>query len=299
MSDLLGIFQSDLIIQSALVEGFRDLKANPWLLDYVFSSLPKDELTAKKYGQMDVEQAKKWFLNTKIPIFINTRIDTFQGTCITIALASSSEVENTLSDTHYQAEEVVPGPTSAGLTPKFTPSYDPLTGIGTLLAGMTTDLFYEGMVLVNPQGTQYVITGILDDTRFTIDPQPVVNLVQVVLHGAPLNQAKVQVGSVAMRETFTIGVHEATDAYHCVILHSILVFVLLRYRKSLFEARGLERSKFSSSDFLKSEDAPGEITYQRYVSFEATVRHYWPLERYGIAQDVVTDLTVSNVEDSE
>lgn len=295
-SDLLGIFQSDLIIQSAIVEGMTRLKTtDQWCLDYVFSSLPRDELTSKRYGQMDVEQAKKWFLSTKIPVFVNTRIDTFQGTCVTIALSSSSEVENTLADQHYEVEEIVPAAPSQGLVPKFTPSYDDQTGIVTLLSGMTTDLFYAGMYLVNPGGDQYQIVEVLDDQRFTLDPQPVVNLNNVTLWAAPIQKAKVQLGSVAMRETYTIGVHEATDAYHCVILHSILVFLLLRYRKSLFEHRGLERGKFSSTDFLKSEDAPGEITYQRYINFECVVRHYWPLERTGISQDTVTELTVCGV----
>jgi hypothetical protein len=247
---------------------------------------------------MDVEQAKKWFLATKIPVFVNTRIDTFQGTCITIALASSAEVENTLADQHYEVEELVPAAPSGGLTPKFTPSYDADNGVGTLIGSMTTDLFYEGMVLVNPSNGQYQILEVLDDKRFTIAPQPVVDLNNVTLWAAPLGKAKVQVGSVAMRETFTIGVHETTDAYHCIVLHSILVFILLRYRKTLFEHRGLERTKFSSSDFLKSEDAPGEITYQRYINFEATVRHYWPLERSDIAQDVVTGLHVIPSSDS-
>jgi len=71
----LGIHQSDVIIRTAIIAALADLRANPWKLDYVFSSLPKDTLTAKSYGEKDIAQAKRWFLSTEIPVTMVPRID--------------------------------------------------------------------------------------------------------------------------------------------------------------------------------------------------------------------------------
>lgn len=58
-TEALGIHQSDVIIRTAIVAALADLRANPWLLDYVFASLPKDEMTMKDYGEKSVEKAKE------------------------------------------------------------------------------------------------------------------------------------------------------------------------------------------------------------------------------------------------
>lgn len=86
-----GIFQSDIVLRTALVAGLADLRENPALLDYVFASLPKDALTYKVYGEEQVKMAKDWFLSQEIPVFMNTRIDESKVPCVTIAVQSSSE----------------------------------------------------------------------------------------------------------------------------------------------------------------------------------------------------------------
>src|SRR6476646_6304158 len=45
-----GVFQGDIIIRTALIEGMRDIRRQPWLLDYAFASLAQDDLTKSVYG---------------------------------------------------------------------------------------------------------------------------------------------------------------------------------------------------------------------------------------------------------
>ena len=81
-----GIHQSDVVIRSALEAAFADIRANPWLMDYIFASLPQDNLTWRTYGEKSVQEAKKWFLNTNIPILVTPTLNELRAPSITITL---------------------------------------------------------------------------------------------------------------------------------------------------------------------------------------------------------------------
>jgi hypothetical protein len=281
VSELAGIFQTDIVLQSALKAGLADLKANTWLLDYIWSSLPSDPQTAQLYGQMDVNAAKKWFLAQTIPVFLNTRVDTFRGLCLTIAMSSSAEVENTLADNHYVPSESIAAPVgNVALTAPFTPQYNSSTGVVTIptTVGDTYD-FFPGMYLVSPAGTAYKIIDVTSDYSLTLAPG-LADLTNVTLQATLPTQPSyaVRIGSVECHEVFQIGCHVVTDPFHLVLLHSVVVFILLRYRKTLLEARGLERTKFESEDFGRDESLNGELAYRRYITLDGYVRHFWPMD---------------------
>ena len=120
ITESLGIFQSDVIIRSCIVAALADLRANSWLLDYVFASLPKDEMTMKDYGEKSVEKAKEWFLKTKIPVAMVPRLNEAQVPCITIKLQDSTESEVTLADVHYQTSEL-----NSGVWPNIVGPFTP------------------------------------------------------------------------------------------------------------------------------------------------------------------------------
>lgn len=81
-----GIFQSDIIIRTAIVAALADLRKNPHLLDYVFASLPCDDVTRKDYGEKSVAAARKWFLNNKIEVAMVPVMDKAKAPMITIKL---------------------------------------------------------------------------------------------------------------------------------------------------------------------------------------------------------------------
>src|SRR5512133_179851 len=124
----LGIFQSDIILRTAVIAGLADLRANPDMLNYVFASLPKDPLTFRDYGEKSIEDAKDWFLNTDIPVMMNTRVDENKVPCVTISLMSSQEDFASLGDVNSQATQAGPDKNIV-YTEKFTPiNYNVTTG---------------------------------------------------------------------------------------------------------------------------------------------------------------------------
>jgi hypothetical protein len=108
--------------------------------------------------------------------------------------------------------------------------------------------------------------------------------------------------SACFKESYSIGCHtNGTNAdTHLTYLHSVIVFILLKYRETLLEARGFERSAFSSADFRKDEGFQNEIIYSRFMSLSGFVRQYWPKSKVRKIDGVLTNVRPSVIgEDAE
>lgn len=296
--EALGIHQSDVIIRMALVNGIKELRKNPKLLDYVFLSLPRDTLTAKDYGQKSLDKAKEWFLKTEIPVAMVPRIDEGKWPLITISLSDSQEFENTLGDVHYRPIELVTKDLNnewPALTPKFNvTSYDQVTGAFTLPESITDNLIVvPGMYIIDDAGAAHLILS-QGESYWCITANTKGSFKKAVIKGVRPNTV-VHMESATFKETYTIGVHVGGEPVYLTWLHSIIVFILLRYRESLLEARGFERSSFGSSDFTKNEQIDAELVFSRYVSLNGVVRHYWPKHIVPALNGVVLDLDGSEV----
>lgn len=275
-TEAIGIHQSDVIIRTALVAAIADLRANPWLLDYVFASLPRDDMTMKDYGEKEVQRAKEWFMKTNIPVYMAPRLDEAKIPCISIKLMESSEDIVTLGDIHYQEKEDNDSQWPA-LTASFTPErYNSATGIMVVSQQVQDALVIApGMVVVDNIGKAHEILEVNADGSFTIPQGTVADFRNSVIKGAKPSYVT-RLESVGYREVYQIGVHVSGEPVYLTWLHSIIVFILLRYKQTLLEARGLERTVFSSSDFDKNDMFEAEMVFSRYISMTGYVRQYWP-----------------------
>jgi hypothetical protein len=277
-SDALGIFQADVIIRSAIIAGIRDVLANDWLIDYVFSSLNRDGLTVNDYGQNEIDNAKKWLKNIDIDDVVV--MDTYNGDIrfprITIKLESSTEEENTLGDVHYVALEQMADPWPDLVLP-FTPtSYSPVTGTMVVPSSIPNLLeLSTSMVLVTRAGVPYAVTDVTADDTLVLTAGVNDDFSNCTIRSVIPGMIR-HMESAAFHETYVIGCHVHGESVYLTFLHSLLCFVLLRYRQTLFEGRGFEASHFSSTDFAKSEQFEPENVYSRYISLTGIVRQYWP-----------------------
>jgi hypothetical protein len=291
-SEAIGIHQSDLIIRSAIIAAFDDLRANPWLLDYAFAQLPKDTLTKDEYGQREIDNAKKWFLNTRIPVFMSTRVDEVSLPAISITLLESVEAETTLADVHYVPQQDTDRVWPA-LTAPFTPeSYNQTTGEMTI-PGSVTLVLAAGQQIIDATGGVHEILEVIDDRKVRIEPA-IADFRGAVIKGKPPSSIA-SFESVRMKETYAIGCHVQGEQVYLTYLHTLLVFALLRYKATLLEARGFERSSISSSDFRRNEAFENELSFSRHVNLTGYVTQVWPGE---ISPKVTAMQTVTRIADS-
>lgn len=272
----LGVFQSDVIIRTAIVAALADLRKNPQLLDYVFASLPADEMTRKDYGEKSVAAAKKWFLNTKIEVAMVPVMDKAKAPLITIKLMDSNEAETTLGDIHHIVQEFDKESWPA-LTEPFNPSYNPATGNFTVnIDGVGGLYIVPGMFIIDAIGKPHEILTTSDD-GFGIKPGTVGDFRQCLIKGRKPSRVT-SLESAIYKETYQIGVHVPSEAVYLTWLHSIVVFCLLRYKQALLEARGYERSVVNSSGFDRNPDPEFAVenVFSRWLTITGYVRQYWP-----------------------
>jgi hypothetical protein len=267
----LGIHQSDVVLRTAIIAGMDDLRANPDILDYVFASLPKDPLTKDIYGAASVEDAKKWFLETEVPVMMNTRVDESKVPCITIGLLSSVEDTSSIGDVHYQASE--PGPDKVLVYSDYfqVTRYD--SSNGECFVPVNLDLIFPGMIVLDGGGRRHIIREVWDD-RLILDADILTDFGRCRI--VTVERTVVSLESVQFKESFQITCHAPNEPVYLTYLHSILVFVLLRYKEELIEARGLERTTLSSGEIYLNTSFTTNIVFSRPITVVGYVRNYWP-----------------------
>lgn len=299
-----GIAQSDVLIRCAIIEALADLRRNPWLLDYAFASLAQDQLTKNVYGLKAIEQAKKWFLKTNLPVVMNTRIGDPAAPAISIALMESVEAEQTHGDVNYIPTEDTEADWPVLFGPFSPTKYTAATGTMVLPATVADELVVApGMVIVDSVGAVHEIINVFDDgaeapavpvTSISLLPGTVADFRRTYIKGTkPLLVTSIE--SVQFRETYSIGCHVMGEPVYLTYLHSIVVFILLRYKQDLLEARGFERSSVSSSQAQRDNSTENEIFFNRYLSITGYVKQSWPKRNSRRVESVATNTTASVV----
>lgn len=285
-----GLFCGDLIIQSAIRAGIADVKANPWLLEYLFNSILSDPLVVKEYGKKVVDTWKKWIVKTDVPVFINARLEEPPACCVTINLVSSNESDNTLGDIHHDPTEDIEGSWDPLCSP-FTPvSWTSSTGELVIPDSVTDQTYvFTGMNVVDKTGRLFEIL----DT-YTNDVGKTVLLLAegtIADFGGAVIKSKspptlVHLESVINTESYLIGSHCTGESWQTLILWSLVKLVLYRYRQEYLEARGLQISSINSTDFSKNQAFGPEQSWSRYISLSGKTMDVWPKARMGKVQGI-------------
>lgn len=272
-----GIFQSDVLIRTAIIQGFADIRANPWLLDYCFAWLAQDDMTKAQYGKAQIKQAKDWFLRHEIEVQIDLQLHKAEFPTVTISLLSSVEEETTLADVDPEVEEdadqewpILAGPLTPVSVDVTTGKMD-LPDVGGLVLA-------AGMVIVTRAGKAYTIIDIDPevDGRVFLAAGQFDDFTDATIRGCQAPAQRIALEGSWFAEQYRIGVHAQGESVHLLYLDSVVRFVLLRYRQRFLEARGFESSTISANDASKNEQQDPEILYSRFMVVSGRVRNFWP-----------------------
>lgn len=280
----MGIVQSDLLIRVAILKVIEEIKKNPWLIEDVLADLLEDPLLKEIYGAKEISNAKEWFLNNKVEVYLKYRMDQIQTPCISISLGSSSEddSQSTLADQSVYVEELEPDqidkPIPYILKPIGNLIYNKDLGILEFPSDVNLIPVSPGMLILDPKtGNAYIIEGKAGNNGLKIKDNPKLKANQYGI--IPQYRVwKARRERAGFRESYSIGCHVHGDTAPLLWLHSVVLYGLLRYRESLFEARGLQISSLKSTDFVQraafSQEA-GENIYSRYIILDGLVENSW------------------------
>jgi hypothetical protein len=279
-TEVVGIFQGDVIIRTAIEAAIADLRARPDELDYIWASLAQDELTRDHagYGENQIQLAKQWFLNTDIPVFSNVRVpdNIRQGTFVTIAIQKSDEVYNTLGDSHWAGYEKVDGGQPFFSRPFTVRDFDWTTGYVTL----PDDVAYQaplssGVVLFTRNGRSFPITEVVSSKVVKIDNQQLrIDLRDLRLRWPPQKYLMPLEGEVS-RELYGVGCHSYHEPIHALYLYAAIRYALMRYRERYLEARGFQASSISAGQLDIDSQFDSEMGYSRYLQLTGIIHQVW------------------------
>ncbi len=291
-----GIFQSDLCIQHGLIEGMAQLRSTPWLLDSVTRNITFDPLTSRRYGQKELDQLKRWFLNTEIPV-IPYRMGGPVAPSVSLALVSSNIDASTLGDVHYDEQEDVGDGGTYIVAGPLNPTYNGSTGVMTLPPHLFVDVF-TGMVVMDAKGQEWRIGEILSNVApvsFQLATGILAPFERCTIRGAAPNVIETH-ESVKMKEAWSLGCHVNTEPGHLLFLHAIITFILLWGKETLFEGRGFELSDFSSTDFARNQAYDEEQVWTRFINLNGITQSVWPKRRLQKIVGVKTVLKITGGE---
>jgi hypothetical protein len=281
----MGIFQSDLTIKTAIELGIDDLRKNPWLVDDILSDAVTNVYLKDKYGQKQVDSAKEWFKNNQIDIYMRQREDKDRLPCVTISLGSSQEKEQMKTMGDSSTETIILLPNVIGkpipyIVKPFVPdSYDPSTGeVGVNEKIPNIDQVSIGMILVNPANGQGFIIQDIIQGALVIEAGIDIEMTTQFAVVPKFQYYEARVEHTFFQETYNIGCHAHGDPQALLWLHSVVLYSILRYRESLFEANGFAECVVSSSDMVEDPNYTGpggEKAFSRYITLTGQVENSW------------------------
>lgn len=277
------ISQTDVIITEMLQQGLEDIRQNPWLIDDVFSQFKTNPFLAKKYGEKEIQAAKDWFLSNKIEVLMKYRLDKDTFPSITVAVGSSSEKPEMrhLGDLSSCVENLVPSqinkPIPFILTPFVPESFDSIQGKLVIPSNIKPRAVRPYQILVNPDTGEGAVIEEVKGREVFIEPGLEINLSKAAV--VPKYQYyRVRREHTFFQEQISIGCHVHGDPASLLFLHSITLYLILRYREGLLEAKDFAESSVSSTDIVPNNNyggPGGELVFSRYINLTGQVENSW------------------------
>lgn len=281
-----GIFQDDMIIYTAIVTALEDVKANPYYIDDIASQILTDPLLDKIYGAQEVQKFKD-FMKKKFYVSVTHQIKDAKFPAISIALGPGSEdqAKAALGDSYEKTTIGADALGSSASKPRIivgptTPtSYDPLTGAMSFDDKVNLDnVFADSMVVFDEINSKaYPIQLVMDSSNLMIEEGSQPNLTGCTIRPASSDYVQLR-KSLFFYNTYEIGVH-AINGTELMYLFQVMMFVLLKYKKTLFEARGLEITTLNYGAverFGPGGDNDANVIWSRTIQLRGRVGMSWP-----------------------
>jgi hypothetical protein len=300
-----GIFQDDLILFTAIKTALSDIRANPNYIYDIANQILTDPYTDKSYGKAEVQKFLA-FMKKEIFVVMAHRVDDHvKFPCITIELNGGSEdqAKAGLGD-GFETRNVTPEEFlgSYQQPQKILGPVTPLAVIpqtGQVTFGPDVDLtnVFEGQFVYDEvNDVAYVIETVLDEENLiiTIPQGKVPNLNGCTIRPNTNNFIQTR-KFLYFWNNYTLGVH-TTDAVDTMYLFQILMFILLKYKQTLFEARGFEVGTIAYDGLTRSAPEDPNVLWHRQITLRGRVGMSWPDTTDKGIQGIAPTITIDGMQ---
>lgn len=276
------ISATDVIILTAIRLGIEDIRRNQFLIDDIMCQFESDPYLKQSWGKQQIDRFKDFISKTKINVVMETRLpDTSKLPAIIVKIGGGQEdpAKQGLGDsTHF--EDVAPEAALGNYTspliilgPVTPESFDSTTGEITFADGVDLSGVFAGQFVYDEINRQhYEIQLILDDHTILIDSGLSPNLQNMTIRPTK-NAVRHTKKSIWFYENYTLTCM-STEPNELMFLYSLVLYILGRYKKNLFEARNFEIATYSYTEIYPPN--PGDDTnllFARDVNLRGRVEH--------------------------
>jgi len=272
------IFAADTVLKTAVELMIEDMKANPWLLDDIFSNFATNPYLKKKY-QTQIQNAKDWFANVKILVEMGYVNDRPEVPRISIVLGPQPQDANmsTMGDASTESIMLLPNyinkPIPFVVKP-FTPvSFDIVSGSVEVPDGLKNfEKVVSGQILVNTTtGAGFIIQEVLNDILIIQTGIAIGSGTLAIVPKYQYYEAKIE--HVWMDANYQIICTAPGDAQTAIWLHDIALYGLFRYKAGLLEDLGLAESLFDSGSLTQNADMSdsGQVAWERTITIKGKI----------------------------
>lgn len=278
----MAIWQGDVFFRRIIDLILRDVRQNPWLIDDILSDFVTDPMLVNIYGQKEIQNAKRWFTENDISVFLSHRMDMEKMPCITISVGNNVEDKSLsrLADMTPFVETLQPSQVGKSINYIIPPfeyiSYDQATGFFTVPPETNLAIVQPGMVVVDPDdGIGFLILS-KTGNGISIAPGTVITFTQIgIIPQYMIFRARREVAT--FQESISIGCHAHGDPNALLWLYSIVMYGLLRYREGVFETRNFQISSLQTTEMVRNDafQEIGENVYSRFINISGQVENTW------------------------
>ena len=283
------IYQGDLRIKAALTLGLEDISKNLWLIDDILGDTVSNEYMRQLYGSQ-IESCKQWISNNRVNILLSMRDDKVEFPAITIELGSIDEKMDMrhMADLSTESVKLLPNNINKPIPYIVKPasgSYNPTTGIFTFNTEVNLTSISPKMILVNPtNGTGYVIQNVAGKNQINL----LMGLsIEVGSYGIipEYQYYESKVGHTFMKEDYDIVCH-GMDQQTLLWLHTIVTYILLRYRQTLLESQGGAESVIRSTKMYPNPDYSdaGQVIWSRSINLSLQTESRWIMQPHRLLE---------------
>lgn len=292
--DAPGIVQLDVLIRTALIKGIEYLRESELDQEWCFSFLANDALTSDHYGRKEIEAAKAWLRDTTIPVKMVLGLTDVEFPCFSVNIVKGEESSATLAEVNYEPTKKININAKTVAGPLTPVSIDTANYTATF-ADFGGAFVVEGMIIVTKTGQKYAISAV-DGYTITLPAEAFKYSLTGLLIKTADPSFSVALGSQKMRETVQIGMHVGQGkAAHAMYLFSILYYILVRYKKDLFEARGFENYTISYGPLQQARYDDVKVVYERMFTLTGYVHNYWIRGKGGVITKALVQASAGDV----
>ena len=286
----MGAPLTEFVFESVIRDGLGELRANPALLDDIFSRFLEAHF-GTQYGQSKIDELKTYIANNQIKIVQSWAMVPTRLPCISIQLDTSIEdpdIQNLSNEFEDFDETITPTVIVDPVTPG---TYDTVTGKLTITTG-DLSLVCPGMNYVDNSGVTFKIisaSNVSGNKFLFIDKGQSPDLGGDGRVESALNIKRTERRMIRLNENIRLGCHANNDVHIAKYIYYILTFILKSRQKSLID-RGISLDFGSGSVYDRDDTFEGEHVFSRFIVVNCLSQFDWDQEEVNLVD--CFDLTV-------